>query len=115
MFRKLSLVIIIILPLVLLTGLQAGAQNPENMLVLFTDPVGDQGEWNPAGQSIRIEVTGANGGTPEAASGMLHYDTGSGFVSVPMQVVSATEYDAVFPAIDCGLQVKYYLVFVNQD
>jgi hypothetical protein len=42
MFRKLILSILMILPVLLLTVSQTDANNP-NMLVLFTDPIGDQG------------------------------------------------------------------------
>jgi len=54
-------------------------------------------------------VAGTCGATAQAGTGVLHYDAGAGFVSVPMTVVSPNVYNAVFPAIDCGTAVPYYV------
>ena len=61
------------------------------------------------GATIRVDVTGACGGVHAAGTGMLHYDDGGGFVSVPMVEVSSGAYDAVFPALECASNVKYYV------
>jgi hypothetical protein len=63
---------------------------------------------DPSGDTIRVVVSGQGKGVPQTGTGMLHYDTGSGLVSVKMDEVSENVYDAVFPAIDCGTEVTYY-------
>jgi hypothetical protein len=59
------------------------------------------------GSTVRVEVEGL-AGTPEPGTGLLHYDSGSGWGSVAMDVVSPNVYDAVFPAFECGIDVDYY-------
>ncbi len=60
------------------------------------------------GTTIRVELAGACGAVAAAGTGLLHYDIGAGFVSVPMTVVSPNVYDAVFPAFACADHVRYY-------
>jgi hypothetical protein len=74
----------------------------------FVFPSGLPDEIDPAGQVVRVEVLGQNGGTPQPDTGMLFYDVGAGFVAVPMQVVAPNVYDAVFPTVDCGTLVDYF-------
>jgi hypothetical protein len=63
---------------------------------------------NPnGGTTIRVEVYGISG-NPEPGTGMLYYNSGSGWISEPMQVVSPNVYDAVFPGFDCAVDVQYY-------
>ncbi|KPJ48537.1 MAG: hypothetical protein AMJ41_04730 [candidate division Zixibacteria bacterium DG_27] len=59
------------------------------------------------GGTVRVEVYGI-AGNPQPGTGMLYYNSGSGWESEPMQVVSANVYDAVFPGFDCGADVQYY-------
>lgn len=61
------------------------------------------------GTTMRVEVSGLNGGVPEPDTGKLYYDVGNGFESVPMTQVSQNVYDAEFPPAGCGLQVRYYV------
>jgi choice-of-anchor B domain-containing protein len=61
------------------------------------------------GTTVRVEADGACGATPAAGTGVLHYDTGGGFTTVPLQDVSEGVFDAVFPALDCGTTVSYYV------
>ncbi len=61
------------------------------------------------GSAIRVDVGSVCGGAHSAGTGLLHYDDGSGFVSIPMVVVDADSYDAVFPALRCGGDVTYYI------
>ena len=94
-------------------GLQNALANPQGVCVLppllaFAFPGGLPEIIDPAGDTIRVEVSGANGGTPESATGLLHYDTGGGLVTIPMSEVSANVYDAVFPAIACTTTVNYF-------
>jgi len=101
-------------------GLQDALANPQGVCIP-KPPVGFQfpdglPEWiHPAGDSIRVEVFGQYGGEPEPDTGMLYYDAGDGFVSAPMQVLSDNVYDAVFPAIECGTFVDYYLTAESTD
>jgi choice-of-anchor B domain-containing protein len=61
------------------------------------------------GTSVRVEAAGICGGGAASGTGLLHYDTGGGFATVPLDEVSAGVYDATFPALDCGTTVSYYV------
>jgi hypothetical protein len=74
----------------------------------FDFPDGVPEEIDNGGDTVRVEVYGQYGGTPEPGTGMLHYDIGAGWVAEPMQVVSPNVYDAVFPVFDCGEQIEYF-------
>ena len=94
-------------------GLQNALANPNGVclsppLLAFAFPDGLPEIIDPAGDTIRVEVSGANGGTPQPGTGLLHYDTGRGLVTIPMSEVSANVYDAVFPAIACATTVHYF-------
>jgi hypothetical protein len=60
------------------------------------------------GAAFRVDV---NPGTsePEPASGMLHYSTGGDYTSVPMDVLASNSYNAVFPPLDAGEVVSFYI------
>jgi hypothetical protein len=60
------------------------------------------------GTTIRVEVIGVGTETPDPGTGLLYYDIGAGWVSVPMEVVSPNVYDAVLPWTDCPGEVLYY-------
>jgi choice-of-anchor B domain-containing protein len=71
---------------------------------------------HPAGgTTMRVEALGVCGSAPQPGTGLLHYDLGTGFVSVPMNVVSGNLYDAVFPAAPCGWEVSYYTSAVTTN
>ena len=94
-------------------GLQTAFVNPQGVcvptpLLGFAFPGGVPQEIDQAGETIRVEVTGANGGAPEPGTGALHYDVGQGFVTVPMVEVSSNIYDANIPPIECGAAVLFY-------
>ena len=72
---------------------------------LIIDPAG--------GTTMRVEVLD-NGAVPQSGTGMLHVDTGGGFVAIPMNEVSPNIYDAVFPSSNCGSIVKYYVSAQSQ-
>ncbi len=67
------------------------------------------------GTTVRVEIIPSGSLTPEPGTGMLHYDDGSGLVSVPMTQVSSTAYDAVFPAFDCGASVTFFFSVVGNN
>ena len=74
----------------------------------FTFPDGLAELIDPnGGTTIRVEVA-ARDDTPVPGTGTLSYDDGSGFVTINMEVVSNTVYDAVFPGFDCADDVQYY-------
>lgn len=75
----------------------------------FNYPDGQPSFVNPDGfTTIRVEVEALTG-VPEPGTGMLYYDTGSGWESMAMEIVSPNVYDAVFPASLCGTELKYYV------
>ncbi len=78
--------------------------------VAFTYPNGQPDTLNPSGgTTVRIETAGICSGITAAGTGMLHYDDGTGLVSVPMNTVSADVYDAVFGAVECGRDISWYV------
>jgi choice-of-anchor B domain-containing protein len=60
------------------------------------------------GTSVRVEADGVCGAVA-SDTGLLHYDTGGGFATVALDVVSAGVFDGTFPALDCGSTVSYYV------
>jgi len=76
----------------------------------FSYPAGRPEFVCPAGGTrMRVEVYGIGNAVPQPGTGMLHYNTGSGWQSVALDVVSDNVYDAVFPAAACGSEVAYYV------
>ena len=63
---------------------------------------------NPAGDTIRVEVFGQNGGEPQPGTGKLHYDLGDGFIEIDMVEVDPNIYDALFPPIPCMTPVNFF-------
>ncbi|MEE9553426.1 MAG: IPTL-CTERM sorting domain-containing protein [candidate division Zixibacteria bacterium] len=85
----------------------AGLYSPP--VLVFTYPDGRPDLLNPGGgTTFRVEVS-AGTETPQPGTGMFYYNDGSGFTGIPMEVVSPNVYDAVFPSINCGVVVSYYL------
>ena len=78
--------------------------------VAFTYPNGRPDTLDPSGgTTVRIETAGLCSGIAAPDTGMLHIDDGNGLVSVPMTSVSDNVYDAVFPAVECGRDVSWYV------
>jgi hypothetical protein len=91
----------------------AGLYSPP--ILVFDYPDGLPEIIDPeGGTTFRVEVS-AGTGTPEPATGLLHYDDGSGFTAIPMYIVSPNIYDAIFPAIECGSDVPFYLSAETSD
>ena len=81
---------------------------PPLSLLGFNYPNGKPEFISPAGgTTVRVEVTNI-AGQHQSGTGTLHYNPGSGWLSIPMTPVGANAYDAVFPAIPCGSKVAYY-------
>ena len=87
----------------------AGVQVPVNTLA-FGYPYGQPEYCSPAGGStMRVEVSGVGTMVPQPGTGLLHYNLGSGWLSVPMNIIADNVYDAVFPAATCGTEISYYV------
>ncbi len=94
-------------------GWQAALTDPQGVcaplpLLSFNFPDGLPELLNPAGDMIRVEVSGQNGGEPLSGSGKLFYDIGDGFIEVDMVEVDPNVYDAVFPATPCTTPVDFF-------
>ena len=81
---------------------------PELDLISLSFPNGIPTTIDPTGDSFIVDVEPVTG-TQIPDSGILNYDIGNGFVQVPMTVVDADSYEAVFPAIDCGIRVRFFV------
>jgi len=82
---------------------------PPLVLLTFDYPTGRPDIIDPAGGVVEftVEVAGLTG-TPAPGTGMLHLDRGNGIETFPLNQQSPNVYEAVFPAIDCGLPFTYY-------
>ncbi|MDF1810479.1 MAG: GC-type dockerin domain-anchored protein [Phycisphaerales bacterium] len=78
----------------------------------------------PSGQPTMIDANGGTTidvkfsdliGTLDPSSPTMFLDSGSGFVAIPMTLVSADEYEATFPAVTCGVDVDYYFTAQTTD
>lgn len=83
----------------------------------FGYPNGRPPLLSPSGDSIVVEIVEAQAGALIGGTEMLHYDAGGGFVTVPLVAVPGPNhlYDAVFPAIECGTTVSYYVSAEDSD
>lgn len=81
----------------------------EPPLLTFSYPNGRPELIDPTGgTTFRVEV---HAGTmePEPGTGVLYYNDGGGFRNVPMEIVAPNVYDAVFPVVDCGVDILYFV------
>ncbi|MBC8200479.1 MAG: hypothetical protein H8E86_00420 [Planctomycetes bacterium] len=73
----------------------------------FLDPYG--------GTSVPINVM-AGSSEPVENSGTLHWKVGDGdWMETPLLPANASDYGAVFPYLDCGATVEWYITFMTQD
>jgi hypothetical protein len=95
-----------------------GAHNmdaPELELLSFVFPDGLPETVLPrGGTTVPVEVY-ANIQEPEPGTGVLHVDTGDGFVEIPMDEGEPNVYVAVFPASDCGTEVDFFFSVETTD
>jgi choice-of-anchor B domain-containing protein len=75
----------------------------------FDTPNGLPAFIAPTGATVQFEIAAACGATIAQGTELLHYDTGTGFVSTPLVEIESGLYEAVFPALDCGSTVSYYV------
>ncbi len=86
----------------------AGVQVPVNK-VAFSYPEGlPPISWPPGGPAIRVAVAGLGTELPAPDSGELHYNLGTGWITVPMIEVSPGLYDAILPPSACAGAIQYY-------
>ncbi len=80
----------------------------DERFIVFDYPNGRPDLIDPlGGTTIRVEIS-AGSQNPVPGTGMLYYNSGPGWISTSMQVVSPNVYDAVFPAFNCGIEILYY-------
>ena len=97
----------------------ADAFNPHNLTVpeleaiFLTLPNGAPATLAPEGGSSFLVDVSANSSTAAPDTGLLHYNDGSGFVTVPMTVVDSETYSAEFPAA-CGL-ISFFVSVETAD
>ncbi|MHC4305816.1 MAG: trypsin-like serine peptidase [Planctomycetota bacterium] len=94
-------------------GLQAALATPQGICIpepplAFAFPDGLPELIDPHGDTIRVEVSGQNGGTPQPDTGVLHLSVDGPYVPIAMVEISPNVYDAVFPAVACGTVAQYY-------
>jgi Zn-dependent M28 family amino/carboxypeptidase len=78
-------------------------------LVEFSYPYGFPDIIDPeGGTDFRMEIVGGSA-TPDPNTGLLNYSTGNGFETVSLEEVTPGEYGAVFPAIDCGEVISWFV------
>ncbi|MHC5024636.1 MAG: M28 family peptidase [Planctomycetota bacterium] len=87
----------------------AGVQVPVSVLE-FIYPQGRPVLVEPEGGTVMpVTVSGLGDAVPLPGTGMLHYDLGDGWTSMPMTVIADNEYEAVFPQVPCGTEIVYYV------
>ncbi|MCA9289969.1 MAG: hypothetical protein KDA25_02510 [Phycisphaerales bacterium] len=94
-------------------GLQNALANPRGVCIpaqplAFAFPDGLPDHIDNAGDTVRVVVSGDNGGTPAPGTGVLHLDLGDGFESIAMSETEPNVYDAPFPATECGSFLEYF-------
>lgn len=91
----------------------AGLWSPP--LIEFVYPDGLPDLITPGGgTSFRVEVI-AGASNPQPGTGILYYSTGGDFANISMEIVAPDVYDAVFPALECGLEVLFYVSAETED
>ncbi len=82
---------------------------PPIQLLSFTYPSGRPAIVNPSGgAAFTVQVAGLTQ-QPQPGTGTLSYNSGSGFVTIPMTELTPSVYQANFPPIPCGTNVLYYV------
>lgn len=77
--------------------------------IRFVYPNGRPDYISPNGNTVmRVEVLPLMS-SPQPGTAMLHVNTGGSWAAYPMTQVSANVYDAVFPAVPCGSEVRFYV------
>ncbi len=85
------------------------ASSPVPPLLEFEYPNGLPDLVDPNGGTTFRVVVATGTEAPQPGTGLLYYNAGAGFTSIPMDVVSPNVYDAVFPEIDCAVDVSFFV------
>lgn len=80
----------------------------DQALLEFTYPNGLPETVEPSGGTVIDVQVLADNAQPEPGTGVLHVDSGAGFVEIPMDDLGNNEYEAVFPPTTCGDEVSFY-------
>ncbi len=101
-------------------GLQNALANPMGVCAycgpLFWFPSGLPPIFNSVAPTpIRVQITERGGAVPVASTAKFHYDTGTGFVDLPMVQVSGDEYEVMVPQIPCQDAVGFYFSIQSVD
>ncbi|QKK07068.1 MAG: hypothetical protein HND58_02085 [Planctomycetota bacterium] len=89
---------------------------PPVVPLIFTYPSGLPTMVSPSGgTSFDVLVFPNTGFEAAPGTGVLHVDSGSGFVEIDMIESSDNVYQAVFPAIDCRSEVRFYVSAESTD
>lgn len=65
--------------------------------------------FDPAGESIAVQIAQSPAGSLVAGSAELHFDAGAGWTSVPLTAQGGSTFLAPFPAHPCGGDLAWYL------
>ena len=65
--------------------------------------------FDPAGDSVTLQLSELNSGDLQAGSETLYYDAGTGIVEVPLVAQGGGTYEAQFPAQPCGTTVRWFV------
>ena len=63
---------------------------------------------SPAGAVLPVTITELNPGDLVPATATLHYDAGSGYVTVPMTALGGSSFTGTLPALACPGSVDYF-------
>lgn len=67
------------------------------------------------GQAVQVKITEQAPGMLATSTVRLNYDTGSGFLSVPMASLGGGVYQGVLPTVACGSSVDLYVSARSTD
>ncbi len=70
---------------------------------------------HPDGSAIRLEIVENEGVALVAGGANLHYDIGEGVQTTPLVEVGPGIYDAVFPSIPCGTEIRFWISALGDD
>ena len=84
-------------------------------LLAFDFPSGLPEMIAPGGGTTVPVIVSAVAATPAPGTGKLFLDSGAGFVEIPMTEITPNNYDAVFPAVECGIQASFYFSALTTD
>lgn len=82
--------------------------------VVISYPDGRPEVIDPSGSTLLVEVTQDGGPIQGVLYGTLHVDTGEGFFETPLTAIGNDRYEGVFPDVECGAVVRYYVSVENE-